>query len=64
MKNILTNKPLEFENKEDLIRFLSFQNPTFLRQYKKQYEVKYPDFEILGIGGEIIIKKKIKNNKN
>lgn len=53
----ITKQELEFKSKEDLIHFLQRLNPLMMREFKKQYKAKYPDFEIRGIGKEVEIRK-------
>ncbi len=57
-----TKEPLEFKSKEELLDFLSRLNPMMMRNFKEQYKVKYPDFEILELGLNVKIRK-IKNKR-
>lgn len=56
----ITNEKLEFANAEEFLHFLKCSNPLMLRSMKKQYEAKYPEFEIHGIGTSLKIRKKSK----
>ena len=57
-----TKEPLEFKSKEELLDFLSRLNPLMMQNFKEQYKVKYPDFEILNFGKNVEIRK-IKNKR-
>ena len=57
-----TKEPLEFKSQEELLDFLSRLNPMMMRNFKEQYKVKYPDFEILELGLNVKIRK-IKNKR-
>ena len=57
-----TKEPLSFKSQEELLDFLSRLNPTMMRNFKEQYKVKYPDFEILELGLNVKIRK-IKNKR-
>ena len=59
MKN-KNNETLIFKSGEDLLKFLKLQNPMFLKFYKLQYEEENPEFELLGLGKTLKIKRKIK----
>lgn len=59
----ITKQDLEFKSKEDLIYFLQRLNPMMMREFKKQYKAKYPDFEIKGFGLKVEIKKIAKKDK-
>lgn len=60
MTHPITNKPLKFETQEEFMNFLRYCNPSMLRSIKGQYEAKYPKYEIIGIGGDVEIKRKKK----
>lgn len=62
MKHPITNESLKFESKDELIKFLQHCNPAMLRNIKVQYEAKFPDFKITGMGLEIKIIKKIEKD--
>lgn len=53
----ITKEKLEFKSQEDLIHFLQRLNPLMMRDLRKQYEAKYPDFEIRGFGSNVEIRK-------
>ena len=57
-----TKEPLSFKSQEELLDFLSRLNPMMMRNFKEQYKVKYPDFEILELGLNVKIRK-IKNKR-
>ena len=57
-----TKEPLSFKSKEELLDFLSRLNPLYMKDFKKQYSEKYPDFEILELGLNVKIRK-IKNKR-
>ena len=59
----ITKQELEFKSKEDLIYFLQRLNPSMMTNFKKQYKVKYPDFEILEFGLKVEIRKISKKDK-
>lgn len=59
----ITKQEIEFKSKDDLIHFLQSCNPLMMRNFKKQYEAKYPDFEIRGFGLEVEIRKISKKDK-
>ena len=52
-----TKEPLEFKSQEELLDFLSRLNPLLMRNFKKQYSTKYPNFEILDFGKKVEIRK-------
>jgi len=54
-----TKQPLSFTNAEELLAFLRQQNPMFLRHYKVQYEAENKGFEVVGMGYELKIKRKV-----
>ena len=53
----ITKQELEFKSKDDLIQFLQLCNPLMMRNFKEQYKVKYPKFEILELGLKVEIRK-------
>ena len=53
----ITKQELEFKSKDDLIHFLQRLNPTLMRDFKKQYSKKFPNFEILEYGKKVEIRK-------
>ena len=57
-----TKEPLEFKSQEELLDFLSRLNPLLMRNFKKQYSAKYPNFEIWDYGKNVEIRK-IKNKR-
>ena len=57
-----TKEPLEFKSQEELLDFLSRLNPLYMKDFKKQYNEKYPTFEILDFGKNVEIRK-IKNKR-
>ncbi len=57
-----TKEPLEFKSQEELLDFLSRLNPMMMKNFKKQYKAKYPNFEILDFGKNVEIRK-IKNKR-
>ena len=52
-----TKEPLEFKSQEELLDFLSRLNPSLMRDFKKQYSEKFPNFEILEYGKKVEIRK-------
>ena len=52
-----TKEPLEFKSQEELLDFLSRLNPSLMRDFKKQYSEKFPNFEILEYGKNVEIRK-------
>ena len=56
----ITKKELEFNSKDELIQFLQKLNPSMMKDFKKQYSTKYPNFEIWDFGKNVKIRK-IKN---
>ena len=58
----ITKQELVFNSQVELIRCLQLCNPLMMRNFKEQYEVKYPDFEILELGLNVKIRK-IKNKR-
>lgn len=58
-----TKQELEFKSKDDLIYFLQRLNPMMMTNFKKQYKVKYPDFEIINFGLKVEIRKISKKDK-
>jgi hypothetical protein len=58
-----TKQELEFKSKDDLIYFLQRLNPYIMREFKKQYKAKYPDFEIIDFGLKVEIRKISKKDK-
>lgn len=58
-----TKQELEFKSKDDLIHFLQRLNPSMIREFKKQYKAKYPDFEIIDFGLKVEIRKIAKKDK-
>ena len=52
-----TKEPLEFKSKEELLDFLSRLNPMMMRDFKKQYNEKYPTFKIWDFGKNVEIRK-------
>ena len=57
-----TKEPLVFKSQDELLDFLSRLNPLLMRNFKKQYSTKYPNFEIWDFGKNVEIKK-IKNKR-
>ena len=57
-----TKEPLEFKSKEELLDFLSRLNPLYMKDFKKQYNEKYPLYEIWDFGKNVEIRK-IKNKR-
>ena len=57
-----TKEPLSFKSQEELLDFLSRLNPLYMKDFKKQYKAKYPNFEILDFGKNVEIRK-IKNKR-
>ena len=58
----ITKQELVFNSQEELIQFLQLCNPLMMRNFKEQYKVKYPDFEIIDFGKNVEIRK-IKNKR-
>ena len=58
----ITKEKIEFNTIEDLMDFLQKCNPSMMRSMAVQYKEKYPNYEIIGFGKEIIIRK-IKEKK-
>ena len=52
-----TKQELVFNSQKELIQFLQLCNPLMIRNFKEQYEVKYPDFEIIDFGKNVEIRK-------
>ncbi len=59
----ITKQEIEFKSQEDLIHFLQRLNPLMMRDFRKQYEAKYPDYEILDFGLKVEIRKISKKDK-
>jgi hypothetical protein len=59
----ITKQEIKFKSKEDLIYFLQRLNPYIMREFKKQYKAKYPDFEIIDFGLKVEIRKISKKDK-
>ena len=57
-----TKEPLEFKSQEELLEFLSYQNPLYMRHYQKEYQKDFPLYEILDFGKNVEIRK-IKNKR-
>ena len=57
-----TKEPLSFKSQEELLDFLSRLNPSMMRIFKKQYNEKYPLYEIRDFGKNVEIRK-IKNKR-
>ena len=57
-----TKEKLEFKSAEELLKFLSYQNPLYMRHYQKEYQKDFPLYEIRGFGNEVKIEK-IKKNR-
>lgn len=57
-----TKELLEFKSQEELLDFLSRLNPMMMKDFKKQYSKKFPNFEILEYGKNVEIRK-IKNKR-
>lgn len=55
-----TKEKLEFKSVEELLEFLSYQNPLYMRHYQKEYQKDFPLYEILDFGKKVEIRK-IKN---
>ena len=52
-----TKELLEFKSQDELLDFLSRLNPSMMRDFKKQYSKKFPNFEILEYGKKVEIRK-------
>ena len=57
-----TKEKLEFKSVEELLEFLSYQNPLYMRHYQKEYQKDFPLYEILDFGKNVKIRK-IKNKR-
>ncbi len=57
-----TKEKLEFKSVEELLEFLSYQNPLYMRHYQKEYQKDFPLYEILNFGKNVEIRK-IKNKR-
>ena len=57
-----TKEPLEFKSQEELLEFLSYQNPLYMRHYQKEYQKDFPLYEIRDFGKNVEIRK-IKNKR-
>lgn len=57
-----TKEPLSFKSQEDLLEFLSYQNPLYMRHYQKEYQKDFPLYEIRDFGKNVKIRK-IKNKR-
>ena len=57
-----TKEPLEFKSVEELLEFLSYQNPLYMKYYREEYNKENPDYEILNFGKNVEIRK-IKNKR-
>ena len=62
MKHYETKEKLEFKSVEELLEFLSYQNPLYMRHYQKEYQKDFPLYEILDFGKNVEIRK-IKNKR-
>ena len=58
----ITKQELVFNSQEELIQFLQLCNPLMMRIFKKQYNEKYPLYEIRDFGKNVEIRK-IKNKR-
>lgn len=58
----ITKENIDFKDKEEFVDFLQKCNPLMMRSMKSQYAEKNPEYEIIGFGKEIIIRK-IKEKK-
>ena len=56
----ITKEKLEFKSVEELLEFLSYQNPLYMRHYQKEYQKDFPLYEIINFGKKVEIRK-IKN---
>ena len=56
----ITKEKLEFKSVEELLEFLSYQNPLYMRHYQKEYQKDFPLYEISDFGKKVEIRK-IKN---
>ena len=57
-----TKEPLSFKSQEELLEFLSYQNPLYMRHYQKEYQKDFPLYEIRDFGKNVEIRK-IKNKR-
>ena len=57
-----TKEKLEFKSVEELLEFLSYQNPLYMRHYQKEYQKDFPLYEIRDFGKNVEIRK-IKNKR-
>ena len=63
MKHYETKEELKFNSAKELIEFLSYQNPLYMKYYREEYNKEYPDFEIWNFGLEVEIRKISKKDK-
>ena len=52
-----TKEKLEFKSAEELLEFLSYQNPLYMRHYRKEYQKDFPLYEIVDFGKSVKIRK-------
>ena len=52
-----TKEKLEFKSVEELLEFLSYQNPLYMRHYQKEYQKDFPLYEIRNFGKNVEIRK-------
>ena len=62
MKHYETKEELKFNSAKELIEFLSYQNPLYMKYYREEYNKENPDFEIWDFGKNVKIRK-IKNKR-
>ena len=62
MKHYETKEELKFNSAKELIEFLSYQNPLYMKYYREEYNKENPTFEILDFGKNVKIRK-IKNKR-
>ena len=62
MKHYETKEDLKFNSATELIEFLSYQNPLYMKYYREEYNTEYPTFEIWDFGKNVKIRK-IKNKR-
>lgn len=63
MKHYETKEELKFNSAKELIEFLSYQNPLYMKYYREEYNKENPDYEIRGFGKEVEIRKISKKDK-
>ncbi len=53
MKHYETKEELKFKSVEELLEFLSYQNPLYMKYYREEYNKENPNFEIWDFGKNV-----------